>query len=1784
MSKSALRLVSRAVTSASVATGLGLVLALACLATTTQSQPLSTSTTERVLSTAPEKNAGVPRVDEGTPARAERIQAQVSPVTSPTLELAWTSAEADRTRSVAWADWDNDGDLDLAVGNGGDLTIVGFVSVRVYRNTGGGLELAWSSTETNDTKGLAWGDWDNDGDLDLAVVGWETPSRVYANYGGRLEVAWTQPGAEKGWGTCVAWGDWDSDGDLDLALGNGGDSGQGRLQIYRNTGGSLALAWTSPFSGNINSIAWSDWDKDGDLDLAVGNGGPSHESDWGGSYYSDNWILANRGGYFERVSSFDQAHLTRSVAWGDWDGDGDPDLALGESAEGVDAWIWGYPPAYVYSNSGGSLSQSWSSAEYHDAQSVAWGDWDSDGDLDLAVGPGGGEDPFLGSGGQPARVYANVGGNLTLAWSSPYQDATSSAAWGDWDNDGDLDLAVGNSINNGVNRPNRVYRNTGQRLTEVEPAPFEAGTDLAWGDMDGDGDLDLAVAADDRPSRVYRNNGSVLELLWTTPMTETTEAVAWGDLDGDGDLDLATGNRGTPSRVYRNQGSSLELDWTAPLTATLGDAAWGDWDNDGDLDLAVSPGRVYENTCGILQLAWSAPTTGGGHVAWGDWEGDGDLDLALGAHIYANLAGQLELAWSAREENEADDVAWGDFDRDGDLDLAVANGAQPNRVYRTVGQTMELAWSGQGMEITGELAWGDVDGDGDLDLAAGNGSDFFWGAVPSRVYLNQGGSFGTPITLPNGGTHLAWADYDGDGDLDLAVGGRLYQNHTADNPVVPDRPTQARISQPGGAAAPFMASTKILEGSRLTISYVLADPEGHAARMVKAYYSLDGGSHWSPAVAATGTVTTNLASAVTGSAHTYVWDIGASGVFGYTDSAIFRLDVYQGYGGAGPYQYAFRSAQTLPFRLRGSQVRVMSKNGPATGAVIYRQPVGQAASYDPMMDLFGKPLRTDSAGFLPGRGALNPGDGLVALVPVTSTESFTLYHTNARPTETGIEAYRVASTGVQTLTVSSSMPLVLFDLDISLEWDARYDPPFLNQFRFNLQRTSEILYDWTDGQAALGRVRVFLAGEEWLDANVRIYASNRVHPSAAQDGIVTEFVTDTANTQLNYAPGQVHMGAVWNRYGDPGGSVNEDWSRTLAHELGHYLLYLDDNYLGMDSHGALIPVDTCGGAMADPYRDDYSEFHPDGGWLPSCQATLSNLRSGRSDWSTVANFYPWLSTPDINPAGVNPGPSRWPLAATQIEVSEPVTASTSLDVPVFYLTRAEGERYQPSSTARAYLFQDERLVDLGQATIDQVLARGAFVGDRLCVFEPATARSGCEVIRPGDEQLALVARPDWQPVVDISPVTSRTIHVEVSQAAPGLTLVAQLYPADSGASEPLTLTARAASYGGDLTAPDPAFEGYVDIWVAEAAPRREVVADYAIGGNPGHRRSSGGHRRSSGGHRRSSGAPVLSSDGEVIIYVDDSTFAENQFYVVQTATSIPAPPSWATVVGQGYRLAASAGAPSLVGAQMSFAYFGRDVPAGEENWLQVYFWDGTSWQRLPTTLDTYYNRASTTTRGPGLYALMSSVEIPLYGPGWDLFTYPVPEARPVITALQSISGTYATLHIYDQTLSDPFARWQTFSLQWPAVFNTLHQLEYGRDYWINLTASEPITLYLKGASAANTAGVVALQLPPATYYGSVGDGPGFTARAGMVVQARIGSHLCGQAQTRLVGTEVMYAINVLADGAGVATGCGAPGRTVAFQVGGTALPVFIEWNTERVWHVLLSPIPGGDVYLPLIRK
>jgi hypothetical protein len=168
--------------------------------------------------------------------------------------------------SHAWGDYDNDGDLDMAVGTRDPNS--GQTAVQLWRNDGG----TFSDThlvlpQVDDT--MAWGDYDRDGDLDLVLSGWTRGSyitQVWRNNDGSFaDIAAGLPGSN-GWVT--AWGDSDSDGDLDLVL-TGNALPDQPFQLWRNQGGTFHQVPAS-FPALFNPQAfWADYNQDGALDLLL---------------------------------------------------------------------------------------------------------------------------------------------------------------------------------------------------------------------------------------------------------------------------------------------------------------------------------------------------------------------------------------------------------------------------------------------------------------------------------------------------------------------------------------------------------------------------------------------------------------------------------------------------------------------------------------------------------------------------------------------------------------------------------------------------------------------------------------------------------------------------------------------------------------------------------------------------------------------------------------------------------------------------------------------------------------------------------------------------------------------------------------------------------------------------------------------------------------------------------------------------------------------------------------------------------------------------------------------------------------------------------------------------------------------------------------------------------------------------------------------------------------------------------------------------------------------------
>jgi hypothetical protein len=1502
----------------------------------------------------------------------------------PANGFGWQSTERYHTASVAWGDWDNDGDLDLAVGNVRVLDQGQLIKGenQVYENDRGTLKLdptagwGWRSPEQYDSYSVAWGDMDGDGDLDLAVGNRGQPNQVYENDENTLKFNPNHPNPNQRFGwqaaetfttSVVAWGDWDEDGELELAVGNDGQPNY----VYENEGEILGLApvWSSGDTENTTSIAWGDWNQDGYLDLAIGNDGQVNQV-----YENEGGTLSSKS-VWESIGEYD----TTSITWGDWDGDGDLDLAVGNDEQ----------VNQVYENNGGGLNQTpvWESAgDIRDTRSVAWGDWDGDSDLDLAAG----------NTGLAANVlYVNDKDNPFLVWSSDEADTSHSVAWGDWDSDGDLDLAVGNH-----GQANQVYENEGGDLVLApanslgwESEELDGTNDVAWGDWNSDGDLDLAVGNSwGYPNRVYDNDKGTLNLVWTSVETDDTKSLAWGDWDNDGDLDLAVGNGSyQANRVYNNifdlnDESGLVLAWTSTLTDYTSSLAWGDWDNDGDLDLAVGnefaqPDRVYVNNGHNLDLAWSSNRMEDTlSVTWGDWDSDNDLDLAVGtneyARVYENQNGTLNfdpsnnsLGWEAQERKDTWDVAWGDWNRDGDLDLATGiNWSDANnRIYINDGGDLNSAssWASDEMDHTWDVAWGDVDNDGDLDLAAANA-------------------------------------IDRDGQLN-----RLYQNRGRNRQLLIDNPPYVKLSRPDPTADSYFFSTPhIIKASTIPISFTLFDAEGDNVRFIRAFYSPNGGGYWLPATPAPGTKTTNLPASPwpTGTTNIFLWDAEADLI--RNDNVVFRIDAYQGFEGPGPYQRPALSGQSFPFRVEAATwyVKVVDPTGQAIAkAQVYQNGEPILANDDSI-------ALTDQAGLLRLNNP-NPGQPLVALRQMkeqTTTRTahdgwaYRTYLTSLNLDDAG-NPYpdTVGEPGEQLVTIRSDDSLTLFNIVISVEWDATYDPewdwvnwdgneepPYLNMIEDALRKASNYLYDVSDGQMAFGQVTIYDNAKFWADADFQISTKNTVRPYAFVGGITSE---DEAHT--------IRVGRFWS--GDSGNTGN--WNepagyRTLIHEFGHYALHLEDEYFirRFDTNGNFIREDPAActnqdliGPPATSGRDrpanasimyfqyNASELADGDRWNEDCQNTEQHRLNGSSDWATILKHYEgedWTINTPTSRGNVMAGPNTFPTnllpfptitphnggnaggPSRQVRVLNPEGQSVQNALVALQTTNAQGiniaiDQGLTNPSGQIDVYGAKTGDTIRAATFDGSLAKSVSVNDQVnytIILAPTSVSGSLNQANAATPYLNLIPSNKGD-----------SLTVEVHGVAGDGNLAGRVIPGEGAGSPqpaPLAYSAEADAFTGQVGFAGVGLgSGAVEINGVTGGQIIEINSNYNLQAVEAITRNV-----------------LYSEDGNFELHIPSEGIPTDEHSTVLPTGYVPGPlPAGKQVIGSAYEVRLSGALTELEKDGLVRLHYHPEV-MGIYTDTAIYYWEASEkkWQLLGGESSEVDNAWAVATNRLGIYALM----------------------------------------------------------------------------------------------------------------------------------------------------------------------------------------------------------------------
>ncbi len=614
--------------------------------------------------------------------------------------------------TAAFGDVDGDGDLDLAVRLRSELGSPG--GVGVYRRDGDGFELWWESPPAGFVSALAWGDFDADGDPDLAIAGSFDRIRLFENQDGALEEVASLDVSVTGAQADIRgldWGDFDGDGDQELAVAWAVSFQWISPQpwVLDVQGGELVPLGAGPFRPQtwVEAVAWGDADGDGDLDLAVGEGGTVH-------------LLTNDGtDLVGVVESVDVDGIVADLAWGDSDGDGPVELAVVTRPTHPSL----LSEQTLLEPTGGALLARWSELR-PGSTSAAWG------------GPGGSS--LLIGGRAGLEVLDGTLDSMRTTWRSPHDLRTDDAAW--LGEDGTVPAAlvlplavdrIGDDASLVAFDPTPPTLPPG--IVRGPETPFPLAGPVACDDWDGDGDPDLVLGRlNGRPRGFFRNDaGSLTSVLEDLAPPNWDHALAWGDVDGDGDLDLVVGGgAGSPLTVYVQDGETL-----TPTTASL---------------------LIEEGVRG-LDLA--------------DFDGDGDLDVAAAGGFTAGLllgdgAGWFESTWTTTYEDRVFVAAWGDFDADGDPDAAFA-GSGGHFIHRNdelvlvAHATLEAPEGGYAPH---QLLWDDVDGDGDLDLLRA-GLDFV-------VYEQDAGEFAPTWRAGLGGEVVSVdrVDLDDDGDLDFWLG------------------------------------------------------------------------------------------------------------------------------------------------------------------------------------------------------------------------------------------------------------------------------------------------------------------------------------------------------------------------------------------------------------------------------------------------------------------------------------------------------------------------------------------------------------------------------------------------------------------------------------------------------------------------------------------------------------------------------------------------------------------------------------------------------------------------------------------------------------------------------------------------------------------------------------------------------------------------------------------------------------------------------------------------------
>jgi hypothetical protein len=741
----------------------------------------------------------------GTPATNVRV------ATFTDLDPAATAAEY--TAAIAWGDGSfSPGTVTADVNGGFDVTgshtykkgnytvavtitdlydaaqtaiITTTASVSTLGIVAGGFPTPSRQAYGPQTNAIATGDFNGDGIPDLVVTNFNgNDVSVLLGYGDGTFGSAVNYAVGIG-PTSVAVADVNGDGRLDIIVTN---QFSDTVSVLLGVGdGTFRNAVSYAVGLSPTGVAVGDFNGDGKPDLAVADNGvftPQTASDTGGGVS----ILLNLGnGTLGLAISYAAGINPVAIAVADFNGDGRPDLAVANYGSNNLSILFG--------QGGGMFKAPVNYATGTAPISVAVGDLNGDGRPDLEVADFGASDPQLlvyptGT----VSILINRGhGAFNAAVNDTVGASPAAVAVGDFNGDGNQDLAVANDFNGNLSV--LLGRGDGTFQAAVNYNVFGyLPVDIVVGDFNRDGKVDLATAniegfGPGSISVVLGNGDGTFRSAVEYNTGIGAFSLVVGDFNGDGKADIVTGNEGNPALGAPGSISVLVGDGdgtfqparTSYLSFSVKSIRAADLNGDGKLDLMMADfsDLVYVmlgNGDGTFQAPvayFVGPDTK--MVVAGDFNGDGKPDLAVavaGKNSVAILLGNGNGTFAAPTLFAVGPnpryLAVADFNGDGKPDLAVANNGS-NYLSILLGNgngTFRSQINVAAADIPEAIDVADLNGDGKLDLVVADYTD------KVSVLLGNGNGTFRPATTYHAGQSpksIVVADFNGDGKLDIAV-------------------------------------------------------------------------------------------------------------------------------------------------------------------------------------------------------------------------------------------------------------------------------------------------------------------------------------------------------------------------------------------------------------------------------------------------------------------------------------------------------------------------------------------------------------------------------------------------------------------------------------------------------------------------------------------------------------------------------------------------------------------------------------------------------------------------------------------------------------------------------------------------------------------------------------------------------------------------------------------------------------------------------------------------------